>query len=130
MYKLAKLRGKWHLVDNLLFEGKTVKLMKNKLMIYDNTINHKLTLEEFNNKYEKLLKKIINYLENDDDTDSNIGVFYMDELSKLREELRYYSKYLTKSELDKFIRNIRLLANEIKHKSFHLSNRITRHKVR
>lgn len=127
MYKLAKLRGKWFIEDCLLFNGNIVKMDVSE--IDDIRNNKKESFDDFVKKYNKLINEIFKYLdcdECDDETSSS----YLVRLFQLREDLLSFSDYLKRADLDMYLRNVRLLAEELKRSKRLFSKRAIGRRVR
>ena len=67
----------------------------------------------FNFDFSKLASKVIIFLDNDSDADD--GTLLLSELNNLSNMIfNLYADYFTKTELNYYMRNIRLLVQEIK----------------
>ena len=113
MYVLDKKYHKFKSNNVLEILGYPVRIAKHNIIVYNQEIIDILIKEKILPEFNHLVKKIIVFIEEDPDGDT--AVLFLDELAKLYAlYLNKYEKYLSKSEKEKFMRDLRLLTNELK----------------
>ena len=113
MYKIIKKSPKYKSDSILELIGYEVKVNKEKIVLYDQSLIDILIKEKLIPEFNKLVKKILIYLDEDDDPDN--AAFLLDELARLYSAyLTKYEKYLSNKEKELFMKNIHVLTNELK----------------
>lgn len=113
MYKLYKNRKKYHFKDSFDFLSFPIKINNTNILIGNDKLIKVLLKDNISKDFNKLVSKIIIFL--DEDQDDETGVLLLTELANLQNIIfNLYSEFFTKKELDLYLRNIRLLANELK----------------
>ena len=113
MYALVKRKGKVKSDSILELLGYEVKINRVNLVVYSQNLIDTLIKEKLIPEFNKLSKKILLFISEDDDSDN--AVFLLDELSRLYTlYLNKYEKYLSNKEKKIFMKNIHVLTNELK----------------
>ncbi len=102
---------------------KYVPKIKNKLRVSEMTIVnpeiiYALVAANFNKKYKKILELYLLILQNDDE-DAAEGYLMraLDEIAKLRSIIiRKYEKLLKKRDIEKFLKRLKIIENELRSK--------------
>lgn len=91
-----------------------LELDKQKIILNNQKLIDQLYLNKIIPKLEKLAKKILLYLNTEDDDENETSLLY-DELAKQRSIiLKRYEKLLSDEAILKYMKNIRFLASELK----------------
>ncbi len=113
MYKLVKKNLKYKTDGIIEFIGYETKVNKSNIIIYNQLIIDALIKKKLIPEYNKLVRKILIFL--NEDNSSEGASLLLDELARLYASyMTKYEKYLSKSEKEEFMKNIRLLSNELK----------------
>ena len=113
MYKLYKNKKKYKFKESFDFFSYPLILNNVEVSIVDERIIKIFIKSNINFDFSKLASKVIIFL--DDDSDANDGTLLLSELNNLSNMIfNLYADYLTKTELNYYMRNIRLLVQEIK----------------
>ena len=113
MYKLYKNRKKYHFKDSFDFLSFPIKINNINVLIVNDKFIKVLLKDNISKDFNKLVSKVILFL--DEDQDDETAVLLLSELANLQNIIfNLYSEFFTKKELDLYLRNIRLLANELK----------------
>lgn len=112
MYKLTKSKEKYTITCYNTGKYYPLKIKKNNILLAkEEMINHLIRIK-YLPEYNKLIAKILSFLEDDSNDDAGI---LLDELAHEREILfNLYEKYLTAEEKEYYLKNIRILANELR----------------
>ena len=113
MYALAKKNPKR--ISNTILEliGYEVKIDHKPIVLYDQMLIDLVIKEKLYPEFNKIIKTIIVFMEDDSDPDS--APFLLDELSRVYTTyLNKYEKYLSEDTKDEFMKNIHVLSNELK----------------
>lgn len=114
MYKLYKNRRKYKFKESFEFLSFKVKINKIEISIVNDDIIKVFIKDNINNSYNQIIQNTLNFLEDDDDSNSEL---VLSELSNLHNLIfNIYKDYFTKAEINKYGRNIRLLVSELKKK--------------
>ena len=115
MYTLVKRRGKIKSDTILELYGYPTKIDKRNVIVYEQNLIDSLINNRFMPEFNKLVSKILIFLEENDGTDSDNATYLLEELSSLYNVLmNKYEKYLSSKEKRKFLKNINILTNELK----------------
>lgn len=113
MYKLCKNKKKYHFKDSFDFLSFPIKINNINVLIVNDKLIKVLLKDNISKDFNKLVSKVILFL--DEDQDDETAVLLLSELANLQNIIfNLYSEFFTKKELDLYLRNIRLLANELK----------------
>lgn len=113
MYKLYKNKKKYHFKDSFDFLSFPIKINNINVLIGNNKLIEVLLKENISKDFNKLVSKVILFL--DEDQDDDTAALLLSELANLQNIIfNLYSEFFTKKELDLYLRNIRLLVNELK----------------
>ena len=113
MYKLDKKNHKYKTEGILELIGYKTKINKQEIEVYDQDLIDKLIKLKLVPEFNKVVKKILIFLEEDNDADST--VLYLDELARIYAlYLNKYERFLSKKEKEKFMKDLRILTNELK----------------
>ena len=113
MYKLYKNKKKYKFKESFDFFSYPITLNNMEVSIVDERIIKIFIKSNINFDFSKLVSKILIFIDNEgNDTD---GTLILTELSNLSNMIfNLYADYFTKPELNYYMRNIRLLVQEIK----------------
>lgn len=113
MYKLYKNKKKYKFKESFDFFSYPLTLNNMEVSIVDEKIIKIFIKSNINFDFSKLVSKILIFIDNEGtDTD---GTLILTELSNLSNMIfNLYADYFTKTELNYYMRNIRLLVQEIK----------------
>ena len=113
MYKLYKNKKKYKFKESFDFFSYPLTLNNIEVSIVDERIIKIFIKSNINFDFSKLVSKILIFIDNEGtDTD---GTLILTELSNLSNMIfNLYADYFTKTELNYYMRNIRLLVQEIK----------------
>ncbi len=113
MYKLYKNKKKYKFKESFDFFSYPLTLNNMEVSIVDERIIKIFIKSNINFDFSKLVSKILIFIDNEGtDTD---GTLILNELSNLSNMIfNLYADYFTKTELNYYMRNIRLLVQEIK----------------
>ena len=113
MYKLYKDKKKYKFKESFDFFSYPLTLNNMEVSIVDEKIIKIFIKSNINFDFSKLVSKILIFIDNEGtDTD---GTLILTELSNLSNMIfNLYADYFTKTELNYYMRNIRLLVQEIK----------------
>ena len=113
MYKLYKNKKKYKFKESFDFFSYPLILNNVEVSIGDERIIKIFIKSNINFDFSKLASKVIIFLDNDSDADD--GTLLLSELNNLSNMIfNLYADYFTKTELNYYMRNIRLLVQEIK----------------
>ena len=113
MYKLYKNKKKYKFKESFDFFSYPLILNNVEVSIVDERIIKIFIKSNINFDFSKLASKVIIFLDNDSDADD--GTLLLSELNNLSNMIfNLYGDYFTKTELNYYMRNIRLLVQEIK----------------
>ena len=113
MYTLVKKNQKHKSNSILELLGYQIRINKTEIVIYNQTLIDILIKEKLIPEYNKLVKKVLVFLEEDGSSDN--AAYLLDELARLYTiYLNKYEKYLSKKEKEKFMKNLRIITNELK----------------
>ena len=113
MYKLCKNKKKYHFKDSFDFLSFPITINNINVLIGNDKLIEVLLKDNISKDFNKLVSKVIIFL--DEDQDDETAVLLLSELANLQNIIfNLYSEFFTKKELDLYLRNIRLLANELK----------------
>ena len=113
MYELIKKNHKYKTDGTIELIGYPVKINKCEIIVYNKELIDKLIKSKLMPEFNKLVKKILIFMEEDPDSDNAEN--FLQELAKLYNiYLNKYEKYLSKKEKNKFMRDLRLISNELK----------------
>lgn len=113
MYKLYKNKKKYKFKESFDFFSYPLILNNVEVSIVDERIIKIFIKSNINFDFSKLASKVIIFLDNDSDADD--GTLLLSELNNLSNMIfNLYVDYFTKTELNYYMRNIRLLVQEIK----------------
>lgn len=113
MYKLYKNKKKYKFKESFDFFSYPLILNNVEVSIVDERIIKIFIKSNINFDFSKLASKIIIFL--DDDSAAEDGALLLSELNNLSNMIfNLYADYFTKNELNYYMRNIRLLVQEIK----------------
>ena len=113
MYKLYKNKKKYKFKESFDFFSYPLILNNVEVSIVDERIIKIFIKSNINFDFSKLASKVIIFLDNDSDADD--GTLLLSELNNLSNMIfNLYADYFTKTELNYYMRNIRLLVQEIK----------------
>lgn len=114
MYKLYKMRKKYHFKDSFDFLSYPLRLGKYDILVGNDLLIKRIIKNNLYQDMNLLVNKTIDFL-NDDEDNEGVDTLLLDEFSSLYNLVfNLYSEYFTKKELNLFSKNIRLLVNEIK----------------
>ena len=113
MYKLYKDKKKYKFKESFDFFSYPLTLNNMEVSIVDEKIIKIFIKSNINFDFSKLVSKILIFIDNEGtDTD---GALILTELSNLSNMIfNLYADYFTKTELNYYMKNIRLLVQEIK----------------
>lgn len=113
MYRLYKNKKKYKFKESFDFFSYPLTLNNMEVSIVDERIIKIFIKSNINFDFSKLVSKILIFIDNEGtDTD---GTLILNELSNLSNMIfNLYADYFTKTELNYYMRNIRLLVQEIK----------------
>lgn len=113
MYKLYKNKKKYKFKESFDFFSYPLTLNNIEISVVDERIIKVFIKSNINFDFSKLVSKILIFIDNEgNDTD---GTLILTELSNLSNMIfNLYADYFTKTELNYYMRNIRLLVQEIK----------------
>lgn len=127
MYKLYKTKSKFKISGDVPIINYQINVGGNTVNIINQLIIDRVVESKYSKNFNNLMKKILEYLD-DDDSDSSTALLYLDELSRLRDMLiNKYVRYISPELKSKFMKNIRLLAHELKKKVKNLTKSIKIH---
>ena len=113
MYKLYKNKKKYKFKESFDFFSYPITLNNMEVSIVDEKIIKIFIKYNINFDFSKLVSKILIFIDNDgNDTDGTLILTELNNLSNMIFNL--YADYFTKTELNYYMRNIRLLVQEIK----------------
>ena len=113
MYKLCKNKKKYHFKDSFDFLSFPIRINNINVLIVNDKLIKVLLKDNISKDFNKLVSKVILFL--DEDQYDETAVLLLSELANLQNIIfNLYSEFFTKKELDLYLRNIRLLANELK----------------
>lgn len=113
MYVLEKKYRKYKTDEVLELIGYPVKIAKHDIVVFNQDLIDKLILKKIIPDFNRLVKKVLVFIEEDSNPDS--AVLFLDELAKLYiQYLNKYEKHLSRKEKEKFMRDMRLITNELK----------------
>ena len=113
MYKLYKNKKKYKFKESFDFFSYPLILNNVEVSIVDERIIKIFIKSNINFDFSKLASKVIIFLDNDSDADD--GTLLLSELNNLSNIIfNLYADYFKKTELNYYMRNIRLLVQEIK----------------
>ena len=113
MYKLYKNKKKYKFKESFDFFSYPLILNNVEVSIVDERIIKIFIKSNINFDFSKLASKVIIFLDNDSDADD--GTLLLSELNNLSNMIfNLDADYFTKTELNYYMRNIRLLVQEIK----------------
>lgn len=113
MYKLYKNKKKYKFKESFDFFSYPLILNNVEVSIVDERIIKIFIKSNINFDFSKLASKVIIFL--DDDSAAEDGALLLSELNNLSNMIfNLYADYFTKNELNYYMRNIRLLVQEIK----------------
>ncbi len=113
MYKLYKNKKKYKFKESFDFFSYPITLNNMEVSIVDEKIIKIFIKYNINFDFSKLVSKILIFIDNEgNDTD---GTLILTELSNLSNMIfNLYADYFSKTELNYYMRNIRVLVQEIK----------------
>ena len=113
MYKLYKNKKKYKFKESFDFFSYPITLNNMEVSIVDERIIKIFIKSNINFDFSKLVSKILIFIDNEGtDTD---GTLILTELSNLSNMIfNLYADYFSKTELNYYMRNIRVLVQEIK----------------
>ena len=113
MYKLYKNKKKYKFKESFDFFSYPIILNNTEISIVDEKIIKIFIKSNINFDFSKLVSKILIFIDNEgNDTD---GTLILTELSNLSNMIfNLYADYFTKAEHNYYMRNIRVLVQEIK----------------
>lgn len=127
MYKLYKTKSKFKISGDVPIINYQINVGVNTVNIINQLIIDRVVESKYSKNFNNLMKKILEYLD-DDNSDSSTALLYLDELSRLRDMLiNKYVRYISPELKSKFMKNIRLLAHELKKKVKNLTKSIKIH---
>ena len=113
MYKLYKNKKKYKFKESFDFFSYPLTLNNIEVSIVDERIIKTFIKSNINFDFSKLVSKILIFIDNEGtDTDGTLILTELNNLSNMIFNL--YADYFTKTELNYYMRNIRLLVQEIK----------------
>ena len=113
MYKLYKNKKKYKFKESFDFFSYPLILNNVEVSSVDERIIKIFINSNINFDFSKLASKVIIFL--DDDSAAEDGALLLSELNNLSNMIfNLYADYFTKNELNYYMRNIRLLVQEIK----------------
>lgn len=113
MYKLYKNKKKYKFKESFDFFSYPIILNNMEVSIVDEGIIKIFIKSNINFDFSKLVSKILIFIDNEGtDTDGTLILTELNNLSNMIFNL--YADYFTKTELNYYMRNIRLLVQEIK----------------
>lgn len=113
MYKLYKNKKKYKFKESFDFFSYPLTLNNVEVSIVDERIIKIFIKSNINFDFSKLVSKILIFIDNEgNDTDGTLILTELNNLSNMIFNL--YADYFTKTELNYYMRNIRLLVQEIK----------------
>ena len=113
MYKLYKDKKKYKFKESFDFFSYPLTLNNMEVSIVDEKIIKIFIKSNINFDFSKLVSKILIFIDNEGtDTDGTLILTELNNLSNMIFNL--YADYFTKTELNYYMRNIRLLVQEIK----------------
>ena len=113
MYKLYKNKKKYKFKESFDFFSYPLTLNNIEVSIVDERIIKIFIKSNINFDFSKLVSKILIFIDNEGtDTDGSLILTELNNLSNMIFNL--YADYFTKTELNYYMRNIRLLVQEIK----------------
>ena len=113
MYKLYKNKKKYKFKESFDFFSYPLTLNNIEVSIVDERIIKIFIKSNINFDFSKLVSKILIFIDNEGtDTDGTLILTELNNLSNMIFNL--YADYFTKTELNYYMRNIRLLVQEIK----------------
>lgn len=94
----------------------------NKITIINPKMIDGILTTKFNKKYRQLVMIVFNILQsNDEDTTEGDIIIALDEIAKLREIiLNKYQKFLEHEKEEKFVKQLRILENELRAKQINI----------
>ena len=117
MYLLVRKNNKFRSDSILELIGFDTVIEQINIIIYKQQLIDKIIKEKLLPDYNRLVKKVLVFLEEDPDSDN--AQYLLDETARLYGiYLNKYQKFLSNSENDIFMKNIRLIANELKQLSY------------
>jgi hypothetical protein len=116
MYILIHEKQNKQIKDINYNEPFIIKFKKHSINIYDDQIIDKYVKSAFDPKFNKLLADILTYLD-EDDSDSATGKDLFNELESLENFLlNNYGMFISSTLKEFYMKNIRILACELKRK--------------
>lgn len=113
MYKLYRNKKKYKFKESFDFFSYPLTLNNIEVSIVDERIIKIFIKSNINFDFSKLVSKILIFIDNEGtDTDGTLILTELNNLSNMIFNL--YADYFTKTELNYYMRNIRLLVQEIK----------------
>ena len=113
MYKLYKNKKKYKFKESFDFFSYPLTLNNIEVSIVDERIIKIFIKSNINFDFSKLVSKILIFIDNEGtDTDGTLILTELNNLSNMIFNL--YADYFTKTELNYYMRNIRVLVQEIK----------------
>lgn len=113
MYKLYKNKKKYKFKESFDFFSYPITLNNIEVLIVDERIIKIFIRSNINYDFNKLVSRILLFL--DDTESSDDGVLLLSELNNINNMIfNLYVDYFTKSELNYYMRNFRVLVQEIK----------------
>jgi len=123
MYILVKKNHKCKTDGIIELIGYETKINKYNIVIYNQKISDILIKAKLMPEFNKLVKKILIFLEEDGDGDN--AAYLLDELARVYALfLNKYERFLSKYEKEQFMKNLRVLTNELKSLTRKKSNSI------
>lgn len=118
MYKATKTKENYLILDFNLTEGYPLIIKKNKLKLFNQEMIDHLVRIKFSPELNELIASILAYLE----TDEGNANFLLGELEREHSILlNKYDKFISAKEKEHYMRNIRLLANELRQKIYNMT---------
>ena len=113
MYTLVKKNLKYKSNGVLELIGYPIKINKYDICVFDRKVIDELIKDKLIPAFNKIVKRVLIFL--DEDGSSDDSALLLDELARLHAiYLNKYEKYLSKSEKDEYMKNMRILTNELK----------------
>jgi len=97
----------------LAINGLEIELKKQLIIIYPQDVIDRLLLKMIEEDLDKLIRKIINHLTNDEESADETALL-LDELARQRSVYREYDHKLSKKAIMKYMKKIRFVAFELK----------------
>ncbi len=129
MYTLVKKRNKFKSDTIIELIGYETRISRELVTIYDQRIIDIIIKNKFCPEFNRLVKKILIFIEEDGNPDD--AALLLGELERLHAVfLNKYEKFLSKSEKISYMKTLRIISNELKQLTYKKHKTIIEHRTR